>query len=59
VVWFDQWKLNVLGDVLDLLGAGKEVHANRIIRGVVWSCTFLLVSVQNEKSELKVLQRLI
>jgi hypothetical protein len=58
-VWFDKWKLNVLGDVLDLLGAGEEVHANGVIRGVVWSCTFLLVSVQNEKSELKVLQRLI
>jgi hypothetical protein len=52
-VWFDKWKLNVLGDVLDLLGAGEEVHANGVIRGVVWSCTFLLVSVKNEKSELR------
>lgn len=43
-VRLDLRKVEVLGDVMDLLGAGKQVNAYRIVGSVVWSRAFLLVS---------------
>lgn len=49
-MWFDLWKINVFGNVRNLLGARKQVDAYWVVRGIVRSCTFLLIS---EKQKLK------
>lgn len=49
-VCFDLWKFNVLSNVMNLLGAGKQVHSYWIIGSIIWSCTFLLIS---EKIEIR------
>uniref|UniRef100_A0A0A9HG42 Uncharacterized protein n=1 Tax=Arundo donax TaxID=35708 RepID=A0A0A9HG42_ARUDO len=40
----------MLSNVMNLLGAGKQVHTYRIISSIIWSCTFLLIS---EKIEIR------
>ena len=49
-VCFDLWKVEVLSNVMNLLGAGKQVNTYWIISSIVWSCTFLLIS---EKIEIR------
>jgi hypothetical protein len=46
----DLWKIKVLSNVMNLLGAGKQVHPYRIISSIIWSSTFLLIS---EKIEIR------
>jgi len=48
----DLWKIKVLSNVMNLFGAGKQVHPYWIISSIIWSSTFLLIS---EKIEIRCL----
>lgn len=41
---FDVWKLDVLGDMINLPWTDKQIHTNRSVWTLIWSWGFLFVS---------------